>query len=103
MDCGGLTPLSAPRLAEKGWCRALAWPPTLAKAGRTQSGVKPPQSKASRQECRDGNAGGRAAAWKSFGGDDTWKRLKAIPEYADTEIVSHITNMVLTPAPYSEI
>jgi hypothetical protein len=46
---------------------------------------------------------GRAAAWKRFGGDDEWKKLKAIPEYADKEIVSHITNKVLPPEPYSEI
>jgi hypothetical protein len=46
---------------------------------------------------------GRAAAWKRFGGDDEWKKLKAIPEYADKEIVSKITNKVLTPESYSEI
>jgi hypothetical protein len=45
----------------------------------------------------------RAAAWKRFGGDDDWKTLKAMPEYADKEIVSHITNKVLPPEPYSEI
>jgi hypothetical protein len=45
----------------------------------------------------------RTAAWKRFGGDDDWKKLKAIPEYADKEIVSRITNKVLTPEPYSEI
>lgn len=45
----------------------------------------------------------RAAAWKRFGGDDEWKKLKATPEYADKEIVSRITNKILTPEPYSEI
>lgn len=45
----------------------------------------------------------RAAAWKRFGGDDEWKKLKAMPEYADKEIVSKITNKVLTPESYSEI
>jgi preprotein translocase subunit Sss1 len=45
----------------------------------------------------------RKAAWSSFGGDDAWKKLKAIPEYADKEIVSHITNKLLTPEPYSGI
>jgi NIPSNAP len=45
----------------------------------------------------------RAAAWKRFGGDDDWKKLKAIPEYADKEIVTTITNKILTPAAYSEI
>ena len=32
-----------------------------------------------------------------------WKKLKAIPEYADKEIVSRITNKILTPTAYSEI
>ena len=45
----------------------------------------------------------RTAAWKRFGGDDDWKKLKAVPEYADKEIVSRITNKVLTPESYSEI
>jgi len=45
----------------------------------------------------------RTAAWKRFVGDDDWKKLKAIPEYGDKEIVSRITNKVLTPEPYSEI
>jgi hypothetical protein len=45
----------------------------------------------------------RKAAWSSFGGDDAWKKLKAMPEYADKEIVSHITNKLLTPEPYSGI
>lgn len=45
----------------------------------------------------------RQAAWGRFIQDDEWKKLRAIPEYADKEIVSHITNKVLTPAPYSEI
>ena len=31
------------------------------------------------------------------------EKLKAIPEYADKEIVSRITNKILTPTPYSEI
>ncbi|EDY18364.1 NIPSNAP family containing protein [Chthoniobacter flavus Ellin428] len=46
---------------------------------------------------------GRTAAWKRFGGDDEWKKLKAIPEYADKSIVSKITNKILTPEAYSEI
>jgi len=31
------------------------------------------------------------------------KKTESDPEYADKEIVSHITNKVLTPEPYSEI
>jgi hypothetical protein len=46
---------------------------------------------------------GRTAAWSRFGKDAEWQKLKATPGYADKEIVSHITNKILTPAPYSEI
>jgi hypothetical protein len=46
---------------------------------------------------------GREAAWKRFRDDPEWLKLKAIPEYADKEIVSRITNRILTPATYSEI
>jgi hypothetical protein len=45
----------------------------------------------------------RKAAWDRFRGDPEWLKLRAIPEYADKEIVSRITNRVLTPAAYSEI
>jgi len=45
----------------------------------------------------------RTAAWGRFGADEDWKKLKAIPEYADKAIVSKITNKILTPEPYSEI
>jgi hypothetical protein len=46
---------------------------------------------------------GRKAAWDKFRDDAEWKKLKAIPEYADKEIVSRITNKVLKPETYSEI
>ena len=46
---------------------------------------------------------GRKAAWNRFREDPEWLKLKAIPEYADKEIVSRITNIILTPAAYSEI
>lgn len=45
----------------------------------------------------------RKAAWDKFRVDSEWLKLKAIPEYADKEIVSKITNRILTPAAYSEI
>jgi len=45
----------------------------------------------------------RKAAWDKFRGDSEWVALKAIPEYADKEIVSHITNKILTPAACSQI
>ncbi len=46
---------------------------------------------------------GRKAAWERFREDAAWKKLRAVPEYADKEIVSRITNVILTPAAYSEI
>jgi hypothetical protein len=46
---------------------------------------------------------GRNAAWDKFRTNPDWLKLKAIPEYADKEIVSKITNRLLTPASYSEI
>jgi len=46
---------------------------------------------------------GRKAAWGKFRDDPAWLKLKAIPEYADKEIVSKITNHILTPAAYSEL
>jgi NIPSNAP protein len=46
---------------------------------------------------------GRKAAWGRFRDDPEWLKLRAIPEYADKEIVSRITNIILTPAAYSEI
>jgi hypothetical protein len=46
---------------------------------------------------------GRKAAWDRFRADEEWKKLRAIPEYADKEIVSRITNLVLTPTEYSGI
>lgn len=46
---------------------------------------------------------GRKAAWDRFRIDDEWLKLKAMPEYADKEIVSKITNKILAPASYSEI
>lgn len=46
---------------------------------------------------------GRLSAWETFKKDPEWLKLRAIPEYADKEIVSKITNRILTPAAYSEI
>lgn len=41
--------------------------------------------------------------WKTFVEDPEWNRIKAIPEYADAKIVSHITRTFLTPASFSQI
>jgi hypothetical protein len=46
---------------------------------------------------------GRKDTWNRFRTDDAWVKLKAVPEYADKEIVSRITNKILTPEAYSEI
>jgi hypothetical protein len=41
--------------------------------------------------------------WQKFGKDPGWERLKAMDEYADKKILSNITNLVLKPAPCSQI
>jgi NIPSNAP len=46
---------------------------------------------------------GRKAAWDKFRVDPEWLKLRAIPEYADKEIVSRITNILMSPTGYSEI
>ncbi len=46
---------------------------------------------------------GLKAAWGRFRTDPEWQKLKAIPEYADKEIVLRVTNRLLTPASYSEV
>jgi hypothetical protein len=46
------------------------------------------------------------AAWKAFGGDPDWQKLRAMPEYADKAILrakGAITNLYLKPASYSQI
>jgi hypothetical protein len=45
----------------------------------------------------------REAAWSRFRDDTEWQKLRAIPEYADKEIVSRITNKILSPTAFSEI
>lgn len=46
---------------------------------------------------------GRKAGWDKFVKDPEWVKLKAVPGYADKEIVSRITNRILKPTAYSEI
>ncbi|MDB5145344.1 MAG: family containing protein [Mucilaginibacter sp.] len=41
--------------------------------------------------------------WKAFGSDPEWKKISAIPDYADAKLVSHITSIFLSPAKYSQI
>jgi len=45
----------------------------------------------------------RARSWAAFVADPEWKKLAATPGYTDPEIVSNITNVILSPAPYSQI
>ncbi len=45
----------------------------------------------------------RKKAWDTFRADPEWVKLKAVPEYADKEIVLKVTNRLLKPAPYSEL
>jgi hypothetical protein len=41
--------------------------------------------------------------WKAFGSDPAWKKLSSDPRYAFEQIVSNISNLILSPAPYSQI
>jgi hypothetical protein len=45
----------------------------------------------------------RTEAWRKFGGDPEWRKLRAIPEYEDKRIVSSIRNVLMTPASCSQI
>lgn len=42
-------------------------------------------------------------AWGTFRVDPDWVKLKSTPGFEDKAIVSRITNIVLVPAPYSQI
>lgn len=41
--------------------------------------------------------------WKAFGGDPEWARLKAIADYSDAKLVSHITSTYLVPVGCSQV
>jgi hypothetical protein len=41
--------------------------------------------------------------WKAFGGDPAWKKLTAMPRFNFEEIVSNITNLILSPLSCSQI
>jgi NIPSNAP len=43
------------------------------------------------------------ARWDTFRNDPAWKKLSADPRYAYEPIVSNITNLILSPASYSQI
>lgn len=45
----------------------------------------------------------REKNWKAFGGDPDWKKLSSTPGFTDPEIVTDITNQILSPTAYSQI
>jgi hypothetical protein len=45
----------------------------------------------------------RNKLWAAFGSSPNWKKLSSSPRYAFEEIVSNITNVILSPASYSQI
>jgi hypothetical protein len=45
----------------------------------------------------------REKAWAAFRADPEWQKLKATPGYTDAEIMSNVSDLVLRPAPYSQI
>ena len=45
----------------------------------------------------------RERAWKAFGSDPEWQKLRVQPGYSDAEIVSNISSAILRPLPFSPI
>ncbi len=45
----------------------------------------------------------REKLWKDFGSDPEWQKLRALPGNSDSEIVSNISNLIVRPAPFSQI
>ena len=45
----------------------------------------------------------RDKVWKAFGADPAWQRLRTTPGLSDAEIVSNITNYLVSPLPFSQI
>ena len=45
----------------------------------------------------------RDKKWATFASLPDWKKLSSSPRYAFEDIVSSITNLILSPAPYSQI
>lgn len=43
------------------------------------------------------------AKWKVFFGDPAWKKLSTSARYGFEPIVSKVTNLILSPAPYSQV
>jgi hypothetical protein len=45
----------------------------------------------------------REKGWATFRADPEWQKLRTTAGYTDGEIVSNITDVLLRPAPYSQI
>jgi hypothetical protein len=45
----------------------------------------------------------REAAWKRFREDPEWLKLKATAGYTDADVMSNISDLILSPTPYSQI
>jgi len=45
----------------------------------------------------------RMRRWAAFVADPEWKKLSSTPGYTDPEIVCNISNLILSPTPYSQI
>ncbi|HCC59171.1 MAG TPA: NIPSNAP family containing protein [Solibacterales bacterium] len=45
----------------------------------------------------------RNSKWKAFGSDPEWKKLISSPKFNFEDIVSNITNLILSPTSYSQI
>jgi len=46
---------------------------------------------------------GRDKVWKAFGADPEWQKLRTTPGLSDPEIVSNITNYLVSPLAFSQI
>ena len=45
----------------------------------------------------------RDRLWSAFGSDPEWKKLRSQPHLSDPEIVANISNVILSPLPFSPI
>ena len=45
----------------------------------------------------------RAEAWAKFANDSEWKKLSTAPGNADRELVSSISNQLMSPLPFSQL
>ena len=68
------------------------------------AGATRPLHRSCQQVTPDGPCGMNLdAAWKRFREDPEWLKLRATPGYTDADMMSNISDLVLTPTPYSQI